>query len=113
MEDYEIKTGDLEWEFIPEFQGNDKKENPFTAKLRQLTTREMNQCIKIRSDGPEINGEKFLQYGLVEIVRLKVNGKEIKTADDILNTQKLYGLFMELWVEIQNGNSLTEQDSKN
>ena len=113
MEDHEITTGALEWEFIPTFKGNDKSNKPFIAKLRQLTTREMNQCIKIRQTGPEINEEKILEYGLVEMVGFKVNGKPIKTANEIMDTPGLYGLFTELWVEIQSGNVLPEQDSKN
>ena len=113
MADHEITTGALEWEFTPTFKGNDKSSKPFIARLRQLTTREMNQCIKIRPTGPEINGEKILECGLVEMVDFKVNGKQLKTADDILDTPGLYGLFTELWVEIQSGNVLPEQDSKN
>ena len=112
-EENDFKLGALEWEYIPTFQGNDKKETPGKAKLRQLTTREMNQCIKIRSSGPEVNEEKILECGLVELTDFKVNGVEIKTAADLLDTPGLYTLFTDLWVEIQTGNILPEQDSKN
>jgi len=112
-EENDFKLGALEWDYIPTFRGNDKKDEPGKAKLRQLTTREMNQCIKIRATGPEISEDKILECGLVELSGFKVNGEDIKTADDVLDSPGLYNLFTELWVEIQSGNILPEQDSKN
>jgi len=112
-EDYEIKQAPLEWDYVPKFRGNDKRDSPGVAKLRQLTTREMNQCIKIRATGPEVDEARILECGLVELSGFSVSGKPLKTAKDILDTAGLYGLFVELWTEIQSGCTLSEQDSKN
>ena len=113
MEDHEITTGALEWDYIPEWKGNDKKENPIVAHLRLLTTRETNRCINITGTGPDINKEKVFEYGVVSISGLKAGDKELTTAKQVLDTAGYYGLFQELWIEILHRNNLAEQDSKN
>ena len=113
MEDYEIKQAPLEWEYVPKFRGNDKRTEPFTVTLKQLSTRQVNGAIEITVEGPKVNYEKIFINGLVKVNRFKVDGKQIVTADDILDTPGLYPLFTELTVEIQNGNLILDTDLKN
>lgn len=107
-EGYDVKLGDLEWDFVPVF-GDGK----ITARLRQLTVEEYDGCINMTS-AQTIDRPKMVSLGLLEIKGCSVNGKAIKTAEQLLMAPKaLMPLFVETWLEIQQASEVTEEESKN
>jgi len=107
-EDYEVTLGEKEWDFIPAYG-----EGKITVHLRQLTVEQYDSCVNVYSDRP-LDRTKMVAYGVDNIKGLKINGKAIKDADGLLNAGSgLMPLFTEVWVQINRGSSLTEQESKN
>jgi len=107
-ESYEVTLGPQEWDFVPEY-GDGK----IKTRLRQITVEEYDDCIQMYSSRV-IERSKMISYGLLEIKGLKVNGEDIIDAAGLLAASKaLMPLFTEVWVEINRGSIVTEQESKN
>ena len=107
-EDYEVTLGEKEWDFIPAYG-----EGKITCHLRQLTVEEYDSCVNVYSDRP-LDRTKMVAYGLMSIKGLKINGKAITDANGLLTAaSSLMALFTEVWVQVNRGSSLTEQESKN
>ena len=107
-ENYDVKIGSLEWEFTPKFSGGVVK-----ATLRMLTVNEVDECISV-SAARGIDRPKMVTYGLKELHHLTIDGKAIKTAAELIASPKLLmPLFIELWLEIQSGSTVTEKEVKN
>ena len=109
---HEVKLGTPEWTFTPEFDKNKAQDTPGTVKLRLLTVEEQEECVPF--GGGKIDRVQVFKFGVVEFNGWGLDGKEIKTADDVLLAQgRLYGLFIETWAEITNKLYLTEDEEKN
>ncbi len=107
-EGYNVKLGDLEWDFVPVY-GDGK----ITAHLRQLTVEECESCLTMSVSQP-LDRAKMITLGLEGLDDFSVDGKAIKTAADILSApQGVLPLYTELFIAIRNGNTVTEDESKN
>ncbi len=105
-EGYEVTLGPLEWDFIPRF-GDGK----ITARLRQLTVLECDTCITSLGG---VDRPQMLRCGLIELTGCSAGGEKITTAKDLLAASRpLMPLYMELWLEIQKGSEVTEEEVKN
>ena len=109
MENYNIKIGPLEWDFVPEFG-----EGKITASLRQLSVEEYDDCVNVFT-GRTIDRGKMISYGLTKLQGLEVGGEIIKDAKGLLAApgRTLMQLFSELWLAIDEGSVVTEEESKN
>ncbi len=105
-EDYEVTLGPLEWDFIPEY-GDGK----ITARLRQLEVGEYDSCL---SSAQGIDRPRMVGLGLLNLDGMSVNGKPVTNAQELIAAPKpLMPLFVEIWIEIQKGSEVTEEESKN
>ena len=105
-EGYDVKLGELEWDFVPEY-GDGK----ITARLRQLSVEEYDSCL---SSTTGIDRTRMIRLGLLSIEGLSVNGEAVTDAQGLLAAPKpVMPLFVETWIEIQKGSEITEEESKN
>ncbi len=114
----EYTTVTKDTEYVPIFDGNDKREEDerIVFTLRYLTDAQRSKCFKIGVDknGSETvdpNYELLIKYGVVDIVNLTVDGVEIKTARQLSGLSGFSGLYMEIGTEVLIMNA--RQDSKN
>ncbi len=108
---FDVELGAPEWDYTPKFKGNDKADKPGSVRLRLLSVEEQEECLGF---GAKLDRAKMFTYGVVEFKGFSVRGKPIKTAADVLETQgQLYGLFAEVWIEINNKLFLSEGEVKN
>ncbi len=105
-EGYDVKLGELEWDFVPEY-GDGK----ITARLRQLTVEEYDSCFNSMEG---IDRPQMIGFGLLGLDGISVNGDAVIDAQGLLAAPKqLMVLFGEIWVELQKGSEVTEEESKN
>ena len=105
-EGYDVKLGELEWDFVPEY-GDGK----ITARLRQLTVEEYDSCL---SSVEGIDRPRMVGLGLLSLDGISVNEDPVTDAQGLLAAPKLLMLlFGEIWVELQKGSEITEEESKN
>ena len=107
----ELEIGTFEYDYYPDFLDNAKKKT-VVAKLKMITTGELEGAINPANPGM-VDRKAVVEAGLKELQGLKVNGKEIKTVEDILATPKLFGLYVDLFVEINSKGNLTQEEIKN
>ena len=105
-EGYDVKLGELEWDFVPEYG-----EGKITARLRQLTVEEYDSCLNpVRG----VDRPRMTRLALLNLDGISVNGDAVIDAQGLLAAPKpLMSLFMEIWIEIQKGSEVTEEESKN
>ena len=105
-------------EYTPEWEGNAEDPEPITVKLRYLTPEERDQCLhyamgKSGDDETRVtidpDRRKLFRLGVVEFVNLNVNGKAIKSAEQVLTTPGLDGLFTEVALHILAMNARTDE----
>ncbi len=107
-EGYDVKLGDLEWDFVPEY-GDGK----ITAHLRQLTVEECEGCLTMSVSQP-LDRAKMVKLGLKGLDGFSVDGKAIKTAKDLLAApQGVLPLYTEVFIAIREGSTVTEDEAKN
>ena len=105
---YNVPIGEPEWDFKPNYG-----EGKITAKLRQLSVEEYDECIDPSKPG-NINRRLMVLYGTISLKGLAVDGKPIEDADALLAAPKaLMPLFAELWLEIHTKSDVMEQEVKN
>lgn len=104
---YDVPLGPLEWDYACKFGEGIK------AHLRQLTTEEEDSCIVFQEKAAMLNKSLYVRFGCVSLSGLSVGGKTIENGGDICDSPGLYALLMELFVEIQKGSSLGEDEVKN
>ena len=92
---YELKLGEREYDYYPDWRGN-KKRKELTARLRLITTDQLEEAVVAGG----IDRRKVVGDGLIGLTGLKVDGKEIKTVQDILDTPGLFPLYVDLFIEI-------------
>ena len=107
---FDIPVGDLEWPVVIESVGDGQ----IVATVRQLTGEERDSCLSISGD-IELDRQKMVRLGLVKIEGLSVGGKAIVTADDLLKSRQkeLYAIMQEIFLAINRGSQLSEEESKN
>lgn len=109
---HELKLGAREYDYYPPVFGNDEEKKLFKARLRLITTDEYESALRDGTNGM-IDRRAIVKGGLIEISDLKVDGKEIKTLEDIMETPGLFVLYADLFVEIHSKAELTEEEAKN
>ena len=107
-------------EYIPEWNGNREDPEPVVFHLRYLTTAERQQCME-KEYLPDKDGgirvavkpdqERMFKLAVKKIEHLEVNGRELVTAKEVLETPGLDSLFLEVSLHVLTMNA--EQDSKN
>ncbi len=108
-------------EYVPEFDDNREDREPITLEIKPMSVREVqrqsgNVRAKpghggIRTNAVEIRQETFLSH-VRNVKNLKVGGKMIETAEDLLETG-LNALVGEIEDAITNISRLSEGDVKN
>lgn len=104
-------TVQREIKYIPDWNDNKKDAKPIKVKLHFLTPGERDSCFEWKDGDLIPNRVKFFHFGVIEFEDLKVNDKNIKTAEDVLNTPGLEGLYNEVCAKIIRQNA--RQDLKN
>ena len=107
---YEIQLGEREYDYYPDWKDNLKRKE-LKARLRLITTSELESAIDYVSG--TVNRRAIVEKGLIELSGLKVDDKEIKTTEDILDTPGLFSLYVDIFAEINSQSRLTEEESKN
>lgn len=108
MDNYDVKVGPREWDFVPEF-GDGK----IKTRLRQLTVEEYNDCLNLYSERT-LDRAQMVKYGLVSIKGLTVGGVAVTNAEELLAAGKdLMPLFSQLWLEVNRASVVTEEEAKN
>ena len=101
MAEYTVIDKDIE--FVPAWDGNDKKPEVEQIKvtLRYLTTSQRSKCWKMLEGGMiDPDYDKLAVNGIVSIENLAVNGEAITTARQIGATKGLEALYIELGVQV-------------
>jgi len=106
MAEYTTVTEDID--FIPEFDDNEKEKEPITVVLKYMTSNENAKCLKIYGD-LDIDYETTITLGVKEVKNLKVDGKEITTARQLLNLSGFRKLLDEVVVKIISMNARTDK----
>ncbi len=105
-ESYDVQLGPSEWDFVPEY-GDGK----ITAELRQLSIEEYDSCL---SSARGIDRPRMVGLGLLKLNGVSINGNPVVNAQGLVTAPKpLMPLFVEIWMEIQKGSEVTEEESKN
>ncbi len=106
MENYNVKIGPLEWDFVPEFG-----EGKIKARLRQLTVEELDECVELSG---RYNRRKMVTFGLLSLEGVSVGGSPVTTGEELLLASKaLHTLFIEIWLEVNKGSTVSEDEAKN
>jgi len=105
-----------DYEYTPEWNDNKKDVSPIVVKLRYLTPGERDDCYGWEGDKWVPDVKQMFIKAFISIKNLKVSeddekAQEIKTAEGILDTPGLDGLFAELSIDILKQNA--RRDSKN
>lgn len=105
-----------DYEYTPEWNDNKKDVSPIVVKLRYLTPGERDDCYHYIGLNWVPDPRKMFALALIDIKNLKVSendekAKEIKTAEGIMETPGLDGLYAELAVDVLKQNA--RRDSKN
>ena len=91
---------DKEYDYIPVFGGNSKSDNPAVFHLKALNTIDRERCMTERMVDSTIeriiNESETVRRGVKSIDNLKLSGKEIKTATDLINAEGLNMLLSEV-----------------
>jgi len=104
-ETYDVPIGKETWDLVPVYG-----EGKITVHLRQLTVEEYADCV----DQNGLDRTKMLRYGLMGIDGLSVGGTPVTNAEELLAAkQDLYKLYMEIWVELYTGSTISEDERKN
>ena len=94
------------YDFQPEWNDNLKNVKPVKVYCKYLTYPERERCKNIfamqENDGTKkiqvkMDQPQMLNFAIEKIEGLKVNGKEIKSADDLLASPRLTGLTNEIY----------------
>jgi hypothetical protein len=107
--------------YVPEFDDNREDREPITVEIKPMTVREVQRMSGnvrakpghggVRTNAAEIRQETFLGH-VRNVKNLKVGGKMIETAEDLLGTG-LNALVGEIEDAITNISRLSEGDIKN
>ena len=93
-----------EYQYVPEWNGNKKEDNPVVFNLKALTEFERDKIIiqKYLDGGLETstNRSEAVRLAVVSIENLFVNGVEIKTARQLLDVPGISSLIAELATEV-------------
>jgi len=106
-----------DYEYAPEWNDNQKDVNPIVVKLKYLTPGERDDCYGWEGDKWVPDVKQMFLKALVSVTNLAVYAddsdkpKKDWTAQDILDTPGLDGLFAELSIDILKQNA--RRDSKN
>jgi len=107
----DVKIG-REIEFIPEFRGNKKEKEPIIMVIKYLTVSERDSWFENKGDDVSLKAmQELAQLCVKEIRNLRVNGEDIKTVDELMNTPGLIPLYKEAVEKMTAVNM--ETDSKN
>lgn len=107
----ELEIGELEYDYYPDILDNQEKKE-VVARLVQISTEVFDNAMNPVNPGV-VDRRAVVDAGFKGLTGLKVNGKEIKTLEDILATPKLWSLYVDLFFEIQGKASLTGDELKN
>jgi len=100
-----------ETEYIPDWEKNKKDPSPVKFKLHFLTPSERDDCYEWQDGSLVPKTQRFFTLGVISIENLSVNGEKITTAQQLLDTPGLEGLYNEVCAVILRQNA--RQDSKN
>jgi hypothetical protein len=105
---YDVPIGPLEWDYTCKFGGGGVK-----ARLRQLTSEEEDACYDYTGGDVRVNKSRYVRLGVVRIDGLSVGGEPVTTGEALCKARGLFVLLNELFVQIYNGSTLTEDEVKN
>ncbi len=105
-ENYDVPIGPLEWDLVPEYG-----EGKITAHLRQLTVEELDECV---APSGRYDRCKMVSFGLTGLDGLSMGGVPVTNAEELFLAQRaLHPLLIEIWLSLQKGSDVTEEESKN
>lgn len=107
-----------EIEFIPEWNGNAKADQPIRVTLKYLTGPERDQILDLSFDASgkvlvRTNFEKACRLGIKRFDDFMVDGKAIVTADEFLKTPGFEDLYREIGGKIMLMNPIADESLKN
>lgn len=98
----------LEDTFIPKWNDNEKEETPVEVDLKYLTTGELDDCI---NDSGIPDKRKICKTALKEIRNLEINGKPVKTFEQMMEIPGLVPLYYEIVAHVARMEAI--ENSKN
>uniref|UniRef100_A0A6M3IHK9 Uncharacterized protein n=1 Tax=viral metagenome TaxID=1070528 RepID=A0A6M3IHK9_9ZZZZ len=106
---FDVPMGPREWDCTCRFGGGKVK-----AHLRQLTTEEEDGCIDFSDRGRvRIDKAKYVRLGCMSLTGLTVSGEAVTDGAGVCSTRGLLALLGELFVAVQAGSDLAEEERKN
>lgn len=106
---FDVPVGLREWDHVCKFGGGKVK-----AHLRQLTTEEEDGCIDFSDKGRiRIDKSRYVRLGCMSITGLSVGGVPVTDGNGVCTQRGILVLLGELFVAIQTGSDLSEDERKN
>lgn len=116
--DYTINDGER---YVPEIMGNEKEPSPVAFNLRYLTVRDQDELeyyevVSVKNTSRvnmKTNWAEVFRRGVVSIENLKVNGKEVKTADEYMSirgSKKLTAIMQAVALRIKEASEVDEKN---